>query len=431
MMALVSSVIPNASSVTTVHAATKVKLNKTKATLTVGNTVTLKVSGTSKKVTWKSSNSKVAKVSSKGVVTAKKKGSAKITATVDGKKYTCKVTVEKPSISDKSATITIGDTISLFMDETTQKVTWSSGDKSIAKVSKKGVVTGVSVGSTKIIATVGGKQYKCNITVESAYYASKTNITIQKGSSEIIEVTLRKGDAKASCEIEDSDIASTSWAEEWDEDTIQLTIKGLNVGTTKAVLTNDSNAEEIILNIKVTDSSDENDDDSEASNSENDSEISESNSVSDNIAVLKKYIKTYGMTNSSGNKFIRRSHDSYNAGIVYEASTDSLKFVLTDSDGTSAASMTMSSADNTSDLNYQTTLLIGGYAFTVSTTVDPFTYNGNKTYHFTFVNNASPLKESEIQDYSNANLALAFSEWQLLLMEQPEITLQEIGFLSY
>jgi hypothetical protein len=172
MMAFVSSVIPNVSSVTTVQAATKVKLNKTKATLIVGNTVNLKVSGTSKKVTWKSSDSKVAKVSSKGVVTAKKKGSAKITATVDGKKYTCKVTVEKPSISDETAAITVGSTVSLSVDGTTQKVTWSSGDKSVAKVSKKGVVTGVLAGNTKITATVGGKKYTCKVTVKDDFSVS-------------------------------------------------------------------------------------------------------------------------------------------------------------------------------------------------------------------------------------------------------------------
>ncbi len=45
------------------------------------------------KVTWKSSNKSVAAVKN-GKVTAKKKGTAKITATVRGKKLTCKVTVK-------------------------------------------------------------------------------------------------------------------------------------------------------------------------------------------------------------------------------------------------------------------------------------------------------------------------------------------------
>jgi hypothetical protein len=95
----ISFSLPNVSIVTTAQAASKVKLNKTKVTLNIGDTVKLKVSGTKKKVTWKSSSKKVAAVSSAGKVTAKKQGTAKITASVSGKKYICKVTVKK-SVDD-------------------------------------------------------------------------------------------------------------------------------------------------------------------------------------------------------------------------------------------------------------------------------------------------------------------------------------------
>lgn len=74
--------------------AAKVKMNKTKVTLTAGKTVTLKLTNNKKKVKWSTSNKKIATVSSKGKVTAKKKGTAKITAKVGKKKYTCKVTVK-------------------------------------------------------------------------------------------------------------------------------------------------------------------------------------------------------------------------------------------------------------------------------------------------------------------------------------------------
>ena len=75
------------------------KINKKKATLKVGQTLQLKVTGTKGKVKWKSSKKSVATVSSKGRVKAKKKGSATITAKVGKKKYTCKVTVKKPATS--------------------------------------------------------------------------------------------------------------------------------------------------------------------------------------------------------------------------------------------------------------------------------------------------------------------------------------------
>lgn len=101
------TIAPNLTDTMTVEAASKVKLNKTKATVYVGKSTQLKVTGTKKKVTWKSSNKKIATVTSKGKVTAKKGGKATITAKVAGKKYTCKITVKntgKPDIEVKSLT---------------------------------------------------------------------------------------------------------------------------------------------------------------------------------------------------------------------------------------------------------------------------------------------------------------------------------------
>lgn len=76
-------------------ASKKVKLNKTKATVYVGKTVTLKLKNNKKKVKWSSSNKKVATVSKKGKVKGKKIGKAIITAKVGKKKYKCKITVKK------------------------------------------------------------------------------------------------------------------------------------------------------------------------------------------------------------------------------------------------------------------------------------------------------------------------------------------------
>ena len=96
VLALIITLVP-----TNVKAANKVKLNKSKVTLYVGKTTTLKVKGTSKKVTWSSSNKKVATVNKKGKVTAKKKGTATITAKASGKKYKCKVTVKNKAHTHK------------------------------------------------------------------------------------------------------------------------------------------------------------------------------------------------------------------------------------------------------------------------------------------------------------------------------------------
>lgn len=74
-----------------------IKLNKTKATLKKGNSLTLKatVTGKSEKVVWWSSDPKVATVYKTGKVTAKKAGKATIYAKANGVTTTFRVTVKK------------------------------------------------------------------------------------------------------------------------------------------------------------------------------------------------------------------------------------------------------------------------------------------------------------------------------------------------
>ncbi len=77
----------------------KMSISCKKVSLKVGQKKKLKIKNVKKgkKVKWSSSNKRIATIGSKsGVVTAKKKGTAKITAKVSGKKFTCTVKVTKP-----------------------------------------------------------------------------------------------------------------------------------------------------------------------------------------------------------------------------------------------------------------------------------------------------------------------------------------------
>lgn len=159
-------VLPAVENAVTVEAATKVKLNKTKSTLIKGQTLNLKVSGTSAKVKWSSSKSNVASVNSKGKVTAKKKGNTTITAKIGKKKYTCKITVETPSISKKSINLTSGESTTLKLKGTAQKIKWKSSNKSVVTVNSKGKVVAKNAGTATVTATVLKKTYKCKVTVK-------------------------------------------------------------------------------------------------------------------------------------------------------------------------------------------------------------------------------------------------------------------------
>lgn len=59
----------------------------------------------------------------------------------------------------------MGDTYQLKVKNTTKKVKWSSSDKKVVKVNSKGKLTPKSVGTATVTAKVGGKKYKCKVTV--------------------------------------------------------------------------------------------------------------------------------------------------------------------------------------------------------------------------------------------------------------------------
>ncbi len=136
-------------------------------TVYTGKTTQLKAavtpSSASQKVTWKSSNVKIAKISSSGKVTGVKPGSVTITAASKAdpnKKASWKITVKaqasKVTVSGPKM-VTVGKTITLkaTVKPTTisQKVTWKSSNTKIATVSAKGVVKGVKAGTVTITAT--------------------------------------------------------------------------------------------------------------------------------------------------------------------------------------------------------------------------------------------------------------------------------------
>ncbi len=135
-----------------------------KKTLYVGKTKTLTTTN-GLGATFSSSDKTVAKVGKKGKITALKAGTATIKAKTLTGAAACKVTVKAPFISEERATTCIGDKFTLTVTGGTDKITWKSSDKKVAKVSFKGKVTGVSVGEAKITAEVSGVTLSCNVTV--------------------------------------------------------------------------------------------------------------------------------------------------------------------------------------------------------------------------------------------------------------------------
>lgn len=158
---------------------------KSTASLTEGQKLTLKPSispsnATNKTLKYSSSKTSLATVSSNGVVTAKKAGTVKIViAAMDGSgaKATVKVTIKakkvkatKVTLSKSKITLKAGKSVTLKASmkpkNTTDKITWSTSNKKVAKV-KNGKVTGVKKGTAKITAkATSGKKATCTVTVK-------------------------------------------------------------------------------------------------------------------------------------------------------------------------------------------------------------------------------------------------------------------------
>ena len=130
---------------------------------------------------WKSSNTKVAKVSRKGKITAKKVGTATITVTTkNGATASVKIHVQKgkvktqtlsvTNVTAKKLTLKKGKTFTLKMAVTPltsqDKVKFTSSNKKIITINGKGKVKAIKTGSAKITVKSGAKVMKIKVTVK-------------------------------------------------------------------------------------------------------------------------------------------------------------------------------------------------------------------------------------------------------------------------
>ena len=84
-------------------------------------------------------------------------------------------------ISKKKKTLRVGDKYTLKITGTSKKVKWTSSNKKVATVNSKGKVKAKKKGTATITAKVGGKKYKCKITVKKANKIKMGKYTLKYG----------------------------------------------------------------------------------------------------------------------------------------------------------------------------------------------------------------------------------------------------------
>ena len=172
------------------------------------NTVITPNNATNKEVTYASSDSNVASIDASGIVTGKKAGTTYITASLEGRTASLKVTVvsnvalKEITVSPSTVTLDEGKTSKLTVNynpsnATNKKVTWKSSNTSVVTVDDSGNLKGISSGSATItiISNDGGKVATVKVTVNAAdttlkgISLNKTELTLEVGKSETLTVS--------------------------------------------------------------------------------------------------------------------------------------------------------------------------------------------------------------------------------------------------
>ena len=152
---------------------TKLTLSKTKLQLKVGSKYNLKVSSNGK-VSYRSSNKKIAAVTSKGKITAKKAGNVNIIVSLNGVNKICKVIIKTPTpkkikLQHTKKSLKKGNTyrIKYSLIGGTATVSFKSSNKKVATVTSKGLIKTKKKGQTIItVRTSNNKKAAIKITVK-------------------------------------------------------------------------------------------------------------------------------------------------------------------------------------------------------------------------------------------------------------------------
>lgn len=357
-------------------------ISKKKVSLNAGSSTTLKVKNTKQKVSWKSSNKRVATVTSKGVVKGIKKGTATITAKIGNKRLTCKVTVKQSAA--KKITY-IGDRDVDYDDKTQSHRIFFS------LILSDGVTRVSSSGTIEVMIMNNAEETVFNRTIAF----NKNNFdywTYEATGEECLLCCIY---------IPDSVITRGS---------VSTGKIGYRINLSQGLQSK--------LYIDDIDS------------------LPQGNAAADNLYALKNYILENGGTNSNGEYIISWIDEELGIthGIIYESAENRFRFVCrrVSSDSTTSLQMYLD-LDNTGFADTILTFIAEEAGLGFQATADIYIpgYDPDRQVDFTLEMATEGLTESSIQGTANASLRGAFGGWNYILLRDMGFSLTDIGFLSY
>ena len=172
-----------------------------------------------------STNTRIATVSKKGLVTAKNTGECDIKST-DGK-FICHIKVEQP-VFPKKITVIKGDTAFIQPTGTTLTSIYTSKKSTVASITEDGTITGINKGKTTIKAAIHNKSYSIQVTVVEPKISQASLYLKPNGAKKITLNGGYKGNVKWSSS--DSTVLTVT-----DSGKTSTTVRALSVG--KATVT--------------------------------------------------------------------------------------------------------------------------------------------------------------------------------------------------
>lgn len=156
--------------------------------LYVGDTYTVTLMSYSGKVSYLSKKPEIATVDENGVVTALKAGNTNIVVQAGNTKLKCKIKVKNPSLNKTELNVIKGEKIQLKVVGGSGDIVWTTDNKKVAKINKKGVVTGKGYGTALITATRNGITMQC---VVNAYdpVVTPSVVTLSKKETMFLSVS--------------------------------------------------------------------------------------------------------------------------------------------------------------------------------------------------------------------------------------------------